>query len=118
LNIPKTPRPARLRPAATRFIPAFILAAILSPIPLASAGDTDVEAQLTAAGFSKALAKTPQQLGQYRTLPQRKLLPYDKKGNTFYVYADAEHCHCVYEGDEAAYRRFQGTADRPEGSSD
>jgi hypothetical protein len=64
------------------------------------------EALLAQAGFTRSVADTPHKLSQFRTLPQRQMMPYSKGGTTFYVYADADGCRCAYQGDEKAYRRY------------
>lgn len=70
------------------------------------------EAALTAAGFTRTVATTPQQLSQYRTLPQRRVVAFGQGDVTRYLYADAEGCRCVYEGSEDAYRRYQAVQRR------
>ena len=65
------------------------------------------EQLLAAAGFKEKLADTPQKLAHLQTLPQRQLFAQSRKGKTYYLYADALNCKCVYVGNQAAYDRFQ-----------
>jgi len=66
-----------------------------------------VESTLTAAGFQKRPADTPEKLAQLQKLPQRKILTQKHEGNPLYLYADAEDCKCLYAGSENAYKKFQ-----------
>lgn len=67
----------------------------------------ETERLLAAAGFQMKLADTPEKLAQLQTLTQRKLVPHQRDGKTYYVYADADACKCIYAGDEQAYQRYQ-----------
>lgn len=68
------------------------------------------ERMLAAAGFQMRLADTPQKLAMIQPMPQRKLAPHEKDGKTFFLYADALECKCVYAGTQQAYQRFQRLA--------
>jgi protein-disulfide isomerase len=74
------------------------------------------EQLLSAAGFHLKLANTPERQAHLQTLVQGQVVPYERKGKTIYVYADAAKDR-LYVGDEAAYQRFQQLAvrkaDRP-----
>ncbi len=65
------------------------------------------ESLLAAANFQIKLADTPEQRAQLQTLTQHKLVPHEKDGGVYYVYADATTCKCVYWGNEASYQRYQ-----------
>lgn len=65
------------------------------------------ERLLSAAGFRIRLADTAEKDASLRSLSQHRLLPRQRDGDTYYVYADAEECGCLYLGDESAYRRYQ-----------
>lgn len=67
----------------------------------------DTERMLSAAGFKMKFADTPQKLANLKTLTQSKLVPHDKDGKVFYVYADAEFCKCLYVGSEKSYQQYQ-----------
>ncbi len=68
------------------------------------------EQLLAASGFTLKLADTPEKLAHLQTLTQHKLVPHEKDGKTFFVYADATTCRCLYLGDEGAYQRYQQNA--------
>ena len=70
----------------------------------------DMERTLSAAGFHIKLADTPEKLAHVKTLTQRKLVPHQKDGAVYYVYADAADCKCVYAGTEKAYQRYRNLA--------
>jgi uncharacterized protein YdbL (DUF1318 family) len=65
------------------------------------------EKMLAAANFQIKLADTPDKQAHLQTLTQHKLVPHEKDGQIYYVYADATTFKCVYWGNEAAYQRYQ-----------
>jgi hypothetical protein len=67
----------------------------------------DTERMLAAAGFQMKMADTPEKLDRLEAMTQRKLVPHQKDGKVFYVYADATSCKCIYVGTEQAYQRYQ-----------
>src|SRR5580704_3336172 len=70
----------------------------------------DAEQVLSAAGFHMKLSDTPEKLANLRTLPPRKLVPTQRNGQLYYVYADPDVCKCLYIGTEAQYQQFQRLA--------
>jgi uncharacterized membrane protein len=68
------------------------------------------ERLLSAAGFQMKLADTPEKIAHVKTLTQRALVPHERDGKTYYVYADANACQCIYVGTEEAYQRYQNLA--------
>lgn len=70
----------------------------------------DTERLLAASGFKMRLADTPEKLARIKELAQRQILTHRSKGELLYVYADAEHCQCVYAGSQEAYRRYESLA--------
>ncbi|MBP1742455.1 MAG: hypothetical protein H6Q48_4748 [Deltaproteobacteria bacterium] len=44
---------------------------------------------------------------QLEALPQRQIVPHQKDGKVYYIYADARDCKCVYIGDEKAYQQYR-----------
>lgn len=70
----------------------------------------DTERLLSAAGFQMKPADTPQRMAHLKTLTQRKLVPHERDGKIYYVYADANECQCIYVGTEDAYQRYQKLA--------
>ena len=71
---------------------------------------TDTEQLLASAGFKMKPADTPEKLAHLKTLTQLKVVPHDRNGKVFYVYADAVNCKCVYAGDAKAYQRYENLA--------
>src|SRR5205809_166657 len=63
------------------------------------------EQLLTAAGFDKKVADTPERLAHLERLtPARKLVAHRRDGKLYYVYADPEMCKCLYVGTATQYR--------------
>jgi hypothetical protein len=70
----------------------------------------DTETQLAAAGFKMRLADTPAKLAHLKTLTQLKVVPHERNGKTYYIYADATYCKCLYAGNQKAYQLYQKLA--------
>jgi hypothetical protein len=74
----------------------------------------DTEQMLVAAGFREVPADTPRRQQQLDTLPPHQLMSQHLKGSgpysVGYVYADPDHCHCVFIGNAAAYQAYQKLA--------
>ena len=70
----------------------------------------EIRAVLAAAGFQVKLADTPEKLAKVTAMTQRKIVPHDKDGETYFVYADALECVCVYAGNAKAHQRYQRLA--------
>ena len=71
---------------------------------------TDTEQSLAAAGFEMKLADTPEKLAHLKTLTQLKVVPHDRNGKMYYVYADAAYTQCLYAGNQKAYQRNENLA--------
>ena len=71
---------------------------------------TDTEQLLSAAGFKMKLADTPEKIAHLKTLAQLKVVPHDRNGKMYYVYADAAYCQCLYAGNQEAYQRYENLA--------
>ena len=65
------------------------------------------EQTLSASGFQVKLGTTPEQLAHIQAQTQMQLVPHEKDGSIYYVYADAQNCRCLYWGNEQAYQRYQ-----------
>ena len=91
--------------------------AVISSLALAACASTQlkkvirVESQLRDSGFKMRLADTPEKLAQVKQLSQHKLITLQQGDKVLYIYADADHCKCVYTGGEEAYQRYQRIAD-------
>jgi len=66
----------------------------------------DTEQMLAAAGFKMKLADTPAKAAHLQTLTQRKLVSHERDGKPYFVYADADHCKCLYVGNQASYQLY------------
>lgn len=89
----------------------FLLTAILilSITACASTRDgkrVDMEKLLSAAGFKKGVADTPDRLAAIKKLPQRQVVPHEDGDKLVYVYADAKDCECAYAGNEETYQKY------------
>ena len=67
----------------------------------------DTEAVLAAAGFYMKLADTPERMARLQTLTPRKLVPHQRDGKLYFVYADADVCKCLYAGTEQNYQEYR-----------
>jgi len=70
----------------------------------------DTEQVLSAAGFQMKLSDTPEKLASLRALPPQRLVPQEREGRLYYVYADPEVCRCLYVGTEPQYQEYQRLA--------
>lgn len=68
---------------------------------------TDTEQVLAAAGFYMKLADTPEKLARLQTLTPRKLVPHERDGKVYFVYADPDVCKCLFAGTRENYQEFQ-----------
>ena len=85
-----------------RLMGAFALLAFA----LGCANTPQTENLLSAAGFTTKLATTAQQQQHLKTLVPNKVTLVQRKGKTYYVYADPAH-HQIYVGNQAQYQRYQ-----------
>jgi hypothetical protein len=68
---------------------------------------TETTEQLLAdAGFEQKIADSPEKLANLQQLtPARKLVPQERDGQLYYVYADPALCKCMYVGTAAQFER-------------
>jgi hypothetical protein len=52
-------------------------------------------------------ADSPEKMERIRSEIQRKVIPVQEEGQTYYLYADADFCRCLYVGNERAFNRFE-----------
>lgn len=65
---------------------------------------------LVAAGFHVRHADTPEpqeDQEDLRSLPPHQMVSRPKDGNTVYMYADPDNCHCVYVGGRKEYSEYE-----------
>ena len=72
-----------------------------------SVGAPEKEGQLSAAGFMRLQADTPQKMAKLQALPQDTLVYAPRKNGNAYIFADAAGCNCAFVGNEAAYQQYQ-----------
>jgi membrane-bound lytic murein transglycosylase len=91
---------------------AILFAALAGCASVKKSNATDTENLLAASGFRMKQADTPEKLEHLKTLTQRKVVPQDRNGTTYYIYADAEFCKCLYAGNEEAYQKFRNLSEK------
>jgi hypothetical protein len=67
-----------------------------------------MESQLSAAGFRRVTADTPERTARLNSLSPYKLDQLQRNGRTYWYYVDPT-CHCAWVGDAAAYGRYQNS---------
>ena len=95
------------RSLLTKFFAAIVICTLLSSCAMLETQQIkDTEQLLVEAGFKMKLANTPAKLAHLKTLSQHKIVPHQKDGAVYYIYADATNCQCFYWGQESSYRNF------------
>ncbi|MCJ7499421.1 hypothetical protein MUP29_04130 [bacterium] len=84
-----------------------LLSCTFGPKP-APSNSLNIEGLLQEAGFVRNPADTPEKMERIRSEVQRKVIPVQEEGQTYYLYADADFCQCLYVGDDSAFSRFEG----------
>jgi len=91
----------------SRVLGAIVLGGLLSSCAMLEAQQAkDTEQLLVEAGFKMKLADTPAKMAHLKTLTQHKIVPHQKDGVVYYIYADATNCQCFYWGQDQSYRSF------------
>ena len=70
-------------------------------------GAPEKEGQLSAAGFTRLQADTPEKMAKLQALPQDTIVYSPRKKGAAYIFADAAGCGCAFVGNEAAYQQYQ-----------
>jgi hypothetical protein len=70
-------------------------------------GSQEKESQLSAAGFTRLQADTPQKVANIQTVPQNQMIIAPRKKGNVYIYADYAGCACAYVGNEQAFQQYQ-----------
>jgi hypothetical protein len=86
---------------------AATLAASAALAGCMTVGVQEKEGQLSAAGFVRQQADTPQKMAKLQALPQSTIVFAQRKRGNVYIYADAAGCACAFLGNEAAYQQYQ-----------
>lgn len=104
----------RIAVDATWHRTVLLAALLLVAVGCASDPVPETEQLLAAAGFQMEPADTPERQAELATLPPHQLLMQTLQVGgtpaTGYVYADPDHCHCLFVGDAKAYQAFQQLA--------
>jgi len=88
------------------FVTAILILSVSSCASTRGSNRMEMEKLLTAAGFRKGIADTPDRLAAIKKLPQRKVVPHEDGDKLVYIYADAKDCECAYAGNEEAYQKY------------
>ncbi len=83
-------------------LPLLLTALVLSGC---SSGQNK-ETLLSAAGFRTIVPTTPKQITKVKSLPQLKVLPINKKGQTYFIFADASR-NMLLIGNQKQYTQYQ-----------
>jgi hypothetical protein len=83
---------------------AVLVFALCGP---AKAGQEGIDMKLSDFGFIMRPAMTPAQMQRLKLLPARTFVANRKNGHRYYLYADPDHCQCVFVGDEAAMQNYR-----------
>ncbi len=83
------------------------LAALAGLAGCAGVGAQEKEGQLSAAGFVRLQADTPERVAKLQALPQNAIVFAQRKKGPVYIYADAAGCNCAFVGSPAAYQQYQ-----------
>jgi len=67
----------------------------------------DTERMLTAAGFHMRPADSAELQEDLRSIPPHRLVSRTKDGKVVYMYADPDHCRCVYVGGSEEYSEYE-----------
>jgi hypothetical protein len=67
----------------------------------------DTERMLAAAGFHMRPADAAELQEDLRSIPPHRLVSRTKDGSVVYMYADPDHCRCVYVGGSKEYSEYE-----------
>lgn len=82
------------------------MACALAALVIGCASTKSTENMLSAAGFNRVPATTPQQQAHLQTLPPDKITSVVRNGTTYYVFPDPKN-QVIYVGQEAQYQQYQ-----------
>ena len=85
----------------------FTLPLLLATLVLSGCSSgQNKETLLGAAGFRTIVPTTPKQITKVKSLPQLKVLPINKKGQTYFIFADASR-NMLLIGNQKQYTQYQ-----------
>jgi hypothetical protein len=103
-------RALRLFPAIALLLCASLLVALETPSkPFLEKNSF----YLTSAGFRVRLANDPAGQKAMRALPAHRFVIHNADGVVHYLYAEPNHCVCIFVGTEANYRDYRDILARP-----
>jgi len=86
---------------------ALLVAGVAGCATIRAADTRSTEEMLSAAGFHREAADTPERRTQLESLPPRRIAMRTSNGQTSYVYPDPDVCRCLYVGTEPQYQQYQ-----------
>ena len=85
----------------------FTLPLVLSALALSGCSSgQNKETLLSAAGFRTVVPTTTKQIAKVKSLPQLRVLPINKKGQTYFIFADASR-NMLLIGNQKQYTQYQ-----------
>jgi hypothetical protein len=93
-----------------QFVALLVAVTMTGPVV---AGQEATDMKLEDMGFIMRAATTPAQMERLRLLPPRKFVARTKDGRRYYLYADPDHCQCVFLGGEAAMKNYNDLISPP-----
>lgn len=85
----------------------FLLAIASLALGCATVEQRSTASLLENAGFKTIAANKPERIELLKSLPPKKVVPVDRNGQTFYVYAEPDGCRCLRVGRQEQYELFQ-----------
>ena len=93
----------------TSFATLALCVATACQSPSQSVAVASQEEVMTASGFRRVPATTPQQQIALKQLPPHKFTRQTRDGRVAYVYPDPTTCVCLWVGDHNAYTAYKNT---------
>ena len=113
LTLPRLARPTRtigILPAIALFLSASLLVALEMP----SKPFLDKNSfYLSSAGFRVQLANDPAAKKAMHALPPHRFVVHRYGNDLRYLYAEPNHCSCIFVGTQSAYDSYRGMLARP-----
>lgn len=86
---------------------SFTLPLVLAALVLSGCSSgQNKETLLSAAGFRTIVPTTTKQIAKVKSLPQLSVLPINKKGQTYFIFADASR-NMLLIGNQKQYTQYQ-----------
>jgi len=98
-----------------RLFPAFVLC-LYAPVLAAAEGPPSLERNsfyLSSAGFRVQVANNPAGQKALRTLPAHRFVTEGAGDTLRYLYAEPQHCVCIFVGTQQAYDSYRKILSQP-----